>query len=139
MRKSSRPPARRGEVPIVGNDVRNTPTATTVADARSAAQLANYQQTVLLALEDTDNALSDYGRERQRLVHLQAAVTAGDQAAELAMKRFTGGVADFLTVLDAYRSALEVEDHLALGQIRTATALIAVYKALGGGWDNGAP
>ena len=109
------------------------------ADARSAAQLANYQQTVLLALEDTDNALSDYGRERQRLVHLQAAVTAGDQAAELAMKRFTGGVADFLTVLDAYRSALEVEDHLALGQIRTATALIAVYKALGGGWDNGAP
>gem|GEM_PF-43724 len=80
------------------------------ADARSAAQLANYQQTVLLALEDTDNALSDYGRERQRLVHLQAAVTAGDQAAELAMKRFTGGVADFLTVLDAYRVGPDSDD-----------------------------
>ena len=104
------------------------------ADARSAAQLASYQQTVLLALEDTDNALSDYGRERQRLAHLQSAVTAADQAADLAMKRFSGGVADFLTVLDAYRSALEVEDQLAQSQIRTATALIAVYKSLGGGW-----
>jgi multidrug efflux system outer membrane protein len=109
------------------------------ADARSEAALANYQQTVLLALEDTDNALSDYGRERQRLAALQRTAAASAQAADLATKRFEGGVADFLTVLDAARTELEAEDLLASSHTRAATSLIAVYKALGGGWNNGAP
>ena len=107
------------------------------ADARSEAALATYQQTVLLALEDTDNALGDYGRERQRLQALQRSATASARAAELATRRFEGGVADFLTVLDAARTELEAEDLLASSQTRAATSLIAVYKALGGGWSNG--
>ncbi len=110
-----------------------------IADARSEAALANYQQTVLLALEDTDNALSDYGRERQRLAALQRTAAASAQAADLATKRFEGGVADFLTVLDAARTELEAEDLLASSQTRAATSLIAVYKALGGGWSTGEP
>ena len=108
------------------------------AGARNEAQLADYQQTVLLALEDTENALSNYGREQQRLQHLAQAARASVQAADLATQRFEGGVSDFLTALDAYRSALEAEDLLAASQTRAATSLIAVYKALGGGWETAA-
>ena len=107
------------------------------AGARNEAQLANYEQTVLLALEETENALSDYGRERRRLEHLERAAKASVQAADLATQRFEGGVADFLTALDAYRTALEAEDLLAASQTQAATSLIALYKALGGGWDSG--
>ena len=105
------------------------------AGARYEAQLADYQQTVLLALEETENALSDYGRERRRLEHLEKAARASVQAADLATQRFEGGVSDFLTALDAYRTALEAEDLLAESQTRAATALVALYKALGGGWE----
>ena len=66
------------------------------AGARNAEALANYEQTVLLALEDTENALSDYARERQRLEHLTLAAQASREAADLAGQRFEGGVSDFL-------------------------------------------
>lgn len=109
------------------------------ADARSEAAAARYQQTVLQALEETGNALGDYGRERQRLAALQRTAASSAQAADLATKRFEAGVADFLTVLDATRSALEAEDLLASSQTQAATSLIALYKALGGGWSVGSP
>jgi outer membrane protein, multidrug efflux system len=105
------------------------------ADARSDAALADYQQTVLGALEDTENALSDYARERRRLEHLQQAARASVSAANLATQRFEGGIADFLTALDAYRTSLEAEDLLAESQTAAATKLVALYKALGGGWE----
>jgi multidrug efflux system outer membrane protein len=107
------------------------------AGARNEAALANYEQAVLLALEDVENALSDYGRERRRLEHLSAAARASVLAADLATQRFEGGIADFLTALDAYRTALEAEELLAVSQTRAATTLVALYKALGGGWETG--
>jgi multidrug efflux system outer membrane protein len=106
-----------------------------VTDARARAQLADYQQTVLLALEETENALSDYGRERRRLAYLAQASRASAQAAELATQRFEGGVSDFLTALDAYRSELDAEDQLAASRTKAATQLVALFKALGGGWE----
>jgi multidrug efflux system outer membrane protein len=105
------------------------------AGARSETALADYQQTVLGALEDTENALSDYARERRRLEHLQLAARASVNAADLATQRFEGGIADFLTALDAYRTSLEAENLLAESQTDAATKLIALYKALGGGWE----
>lgn len=105
------------------------------AGARSAEALANYEQTVLLALEETENALSDFARERRRLEHLERAARASQEAADLAAQRFEGGVSDFLTALDAYRVALEAEDQLADGRTRVANALTTLYKALGGGWE----
>jgi multidrug efflux system outer membrane protein len=109
------------------------------AGARNAESLANYEQTVLLALEETENALSDFARERQRLEHLTRAAAASREAADLAGQRFEGGVSDFLTALDAYRTSLEAEDQLAISRTRTATALVTIYKALGGGWDIAPP
>jgi outer membrane protein, multidrug efflux system len=103
------------------------------AGARHEEAYANYEQTVLLALEDVENALSDYGRQRRRQQHLAAAARASVLAADLATQRFEGGIADFLAALDANRTALEAEDLLAQSQTATATALVALYKALGTG------
>jgi outer membrane protein, multidrug efflux system len=103
------------------------------AGARHEEAYANYEQTVLLALEDVENALSDYGRERRRQQHLAAAARASVLAADLATQRFEGGIADFLAALDANRTALEAEDLLAQSQTAAATALVALYKALGAG------
>jgi outer membrane protein, multidrug efflux system len=108
-------------------------------DAGTAAQLAAYEGTVLRALEETENALVGYARARDEGRHLADASAASTRAAELARLRFEGGAADFLHVLDAQRSQLEAEDRFAQSQTRTATALVAVYKAVSGGWPGRAP
>lgn len=106
------------------------------AGARSEARLATYQQTVLLALEDVENSVTDYGREQVRRNHLADAVENSAKAASLARQRFDQGAAGFLEVLDAERVKLQAEVALAESQTRTATNLIAVFKALGGGWKS---
>ena len=60
---------------------------------------------------------------------------ASRTAARIARTRYEGGMVDFLDVLDAERTQLEAEDRLAQSRTEAATSLIAVYKALGGGWD----
>jgi multidrug efflux system outer membrane protein len=104
------------------------------AKAQTDAALAGYEGAVLNALEDTEGTLIIYGRSQSRRAALQVAAAASDKAADLARKRFEGGLIDFLEVLDAERTALSAE--LLLSQSRTdaATSLIAVYKALGAGW-----
>lgn len=106
-------------------------------DQREAAAdgaLARYEQTVLRALEETDASLTDYSKALVKQEHLQNSATASIEAATLARARFESGAADFLTVLDAERSVLEAEDELARSETQTATALLATYKALGGGF-----
>jgi len=107
------------------------------AKAQTDQALAAYEGAVLGALEDTEDSLISYGRSQSRREALRIAAAASDKAADLARKRFEGGLIDFLEVLDAERTALSAE--LLLSQSRTdaATSLIAVYKALGAGW--GAP
>jgi outer membrane protein, multidrug efflux system len=104
------------------------------AKAQTDAAFAAYEGAVLGALEDTEGALISYGRSQSRREALRVAAAASDKAADLAQKRFEGGLIDFLEVLDAERTALSAE--LLLSQSRTdaATSLIAVYKALGAGW-----
>jgi multidrug efflux system outer membrane protein len=105
------------------------------AQAQTDAAVAGYEGSVLNALEDTEAALVSYGRSQTRRDALQLAAAASVKAADLARRRFEGGLIDFLEVLDAERTALSAE--LLLSQSRTdaATSLIAVFKALGGGWD----
>lgn len=105
------------------------------ADARTEAALAQYEQRVLLALEETENALVDFNRQQARRDLLQASAQASEKAQNLAQERYQFGVTDFLTVLDAERTLLEAQDRVAESETRTATSLIAVYKALGGGWE----
>jgi multidrug efflux system outer membrane protein len=104
------------------------------AGAAAEAGLAAYEKTVLTSLEETENALVDFGRARARREFLAESVKASQTAAALARSRYDNGAADFLAVLDAERVMLEAQDQLAQTETQTATALIAVYKALGGGW-----
>jgi multidrug efflux system outer membrane protein len=104
--------------------------------AREGA-LLQYEKTVLNALEETENSLVTHARARDRLVHDEAAFKASSTAADLARVRYENGASDFLQVLDAERTLLESEDRLARSRTEAATSLIAVYKALGGGWQAG--
>lgn len=103
--------------------------------ARNEGSLALYQKTVLQALEETENALVSYSSSRQQLDRLHEGAAAADRAAALARTRFEGGASDFLDVLDAERTQLDVQDRYAQARTAAATNLIALYKALGGGWD----
>ena len=105
---------------------------------RKEGALLRYEQTVLQALEETEDSLVTHARARDRLVHDEAAVRASNTAADLARVRYENGASDFLQVLDAERTLLQSEDQLARSRTEAATSLIAVYKALGGGWE-GAP
>lgn len=108
------------------------------AKARKYTAVAQYEQTVLKALEETENALVTHARTRDQLVHATDAAEASAAAAKLARVRYEGGVVDFLEVLDAERTQLEAEDRMAQSRTEAATSVVAVYKALGGGWE-GAP
>lgn len=105
------------------------------ADARIQARLAVYEQTVLEALEETQNALTRFSREEERRATLQHAARSSLHAANLIRTHYQAGMDDFLDVLDAERTQLAAEDQLALSEITTALELIAIYKALGGGWQ----
>jgi multidrug efflux system outer membrane protein len=109
------------------------------ANARADAQLAFYEKTVLTALEETENALVDYGREQVRRDYLRSSDRSATAATALARQRYEGGVSDFLPVLDAQRSQLVIQAQLAQSETRTATSLVAIYKALGGGWESERP
>jgi multidrug efflux system outer membrane protein len=103
-------------------------------EAAAHGALARYEQTVLRALEETDASLTGYAHAVAKQEHLRRSATAAAEAATMARARFDSGVADFLAVLDAERTMLEAEDRLALSETQTATALLAMYKALGGGF-----
>jgi multidrug efflux system outer membrane protein len=105
------------------------------ADARAEAALAVYERAVLLALEETENALVAFGREQAREQYLAESAQASQQAADLARQRFEAGATDFLGVLDAERTLLEAQDRLAASQTTRATALVAAFKSLGGAWQ----
>ncbi|MDI5935743.1 efflux transporter outer membrane subunit [Halomonas kalidii] len=106
------------------------------ADADADANLARYEQTVLVALEETETALARYAQALREREHLVDAAEASAEAARQARVRFEVGVIDFLEVIDAERSRLEAEDSLARSHTRSATALVGLYKALAGGWDD---
>lgn len=106
------------------------------ADAQAQGQLARFERAVLLALEETENALTDFGRQQVRRAALEEAAQASDRAADLARQRFDAGVASFLDVLQAEGARLAAQDSLAATRSAAATSLVAIYKALGGGWES---
>ncbi|MGH8142551.1 MAG: efflux transporter outer membrane subunit [Steroidobacteraceae bacterium] len=108
-----------------------------IAGARAGAVIAldEYRSTVLNALEEGEDALVTHARDRDQLRNAEDAARASATATRLARIRYQGGMVGFLSVLDAERTELQTEDSLARDRTATATSLIAVYKALGGGWE----
>jgi outer membrane protein, multidrug efflux system len=103
--------------------------------AQADGALAAYEQTVLRALEDTENALVTHARARESLIETEQSARASAAAAAIARVRYSEGESNFLDVLDAERTELDAEEQLAQARTNAATSLIAVYKALGGGWE----
>lgn len=94
---------------------------------------AEFEQVVLRALEETEDALVSYREDQQRLVKLTDQARESARAAALARKRYVAGVADFLALLDAERTQLQAEDSVAQAEARVFTSVIALYKAIGAG------
>ena len=101
-------------------------------EARGDERLAQYDQAVLRAVEDLQNALVSYRERQAQVASLADQVAASRRAAELAHIRYKEGHIDFLRVLDAERTRLEAEDGLAAAQTEANVDVVAVYKALGG-------
>ena len=95
----------------------------------------NYQQTVLQAWHDVDNAMTAYAAEQRRRDALANSVAQNQRALDLSRQRYTQGVADFLNVLDAQRTLLQAELQLAESTTTVSQNLVQLYKALGGGWE----
>ena len=105
------------------------------SEARALQALAGYEQTVATALEETEGALSQFSHSAEQTDKLATAAGSAEQAARLSKLRFDAGAVDFLIVLDAERQSLVARDALVLAQVGQATALVSVYRALGGGWS----
>ncbi|WP_439888613.1 efflux transporter outer membrane subunit [Pseudomonas sp. MBLB4123] len=105
------------------------------AEAEAEGALANYEQRVLLALEESENAFSDYGKRQQRLLALLRQSEASRAAAAQAAVRYREGTVDFLVLLDAERERLAAEDAQAQAEVELYRGIVAIYKALGGGWQ----
>ncbi len=106
-------------------------------EIQSAVQelaLVNYEAAVLTALEEVENALVALANSGQRAAALASAAESARNAALLARQRYASGLIDYQTVLDTERSVLSIEDSLAAAQAEQVSALIRLYKALGGGW-----
>jgi multidrug efflux system outer membrane protein len=106
-----------------------------VQNARQEQALTLYEKAVLNSLEDVENALVSYSREQERQRSLIEAVAANRRAVEIANSRYSGGLEDFLSVLDAQRSLYDSEDQLAQSEQAVAENVVKLYKALGGGWE----
>jgi outer membrane protein TolC len=87
---------------------------------------------MLLALEETETALVTYRQRQERLVKLNDEVRESTRAANIARTRYREGVIDFLTLLDAERTALTAEDSAAAAEAEVFTALVGLYRAVGG-------
>jgi NodT family efflux transporter outer membrane factor (OMF) lipoprotein len=107
--------------------------------AQQQEAAVNYQKVVLQAWHDVDNALTAYRTEQDRRDQLVQAVADNKRAVALAQSRYQQGVADFLQVLDSERSLLATQDQLAISTTTVSSNLVALYKALGGGWEQDMP
>jgi outer membrane protein, multidrug efflux system len=106
-----------------------------VQNARQEEAWNTYQQTVLTALEDTENALTAYAKEQIRRRSLSRSVNANEKALKLSSQRYESGLSDFLHVLDSERSLYAAQDAQVKSDQTVSLNLVQLYKALGGGWN----
>lgn len=106
-----------------------------VQDARFQELLIGYQQAVLSAQQDMQNAIALFVQSQQQTVFLRRATEAAEGALRIAMNEYQEGTADFTVVLTAEQDLFKVQDDLAVAEGNIPLGLIAAYRALGGGWQ----
>lgn len=107
-----------------------------VQDARQEAALALYDKAILTSLEDVENALVSYAREQDRREALVESEASAKRATDLASELYSRGLTDFLSVLEAQRQLFAAQDQRAQSDKTVLTNLIALYKSLGGEWED---
>jgi NodT family efflux transporter outer membrane factor (OMF) lipoprotein len=106
-----------------------------IATLQTHAALVAYKQAILTAVRQVDDAIASYRAQQQRLKSLDRALAAARQATQIATERYDRGLTDFLNVLDAERQEFDLEARHVATRQTAADDLVALYKALGGGWS----
>ena len=106
-----------------------------VQDARLEELIVNYQNTVLQAAREVEDGLSSYLGSRQQSEYLAESVKAAQRSVDLALVQYREGAVDYQRVLDTQQTLLRLQDAYTTVRGEAIRALIAVYKALGGGWE----
>ena len=108
-----------------------------IESAKAAAESAriDYEQTVRNAFRDVEDALVNFSTETERNSTLKEAASDSDQALDRATRLYGAGLTDFLKVLDSERAAFTAEDVEAQSRLAKVQDVIALFKALGGGWQ----
>lgn len=104
-------------------------------DAVFQQSLVTYKQTVLQALQEAENAMSSFIRSRQRLTLLQQAAEAAGRSTKLALEQYNAGSTDFTTVVSAQTTQYQQENSVAAAAGNTELQAVALFRALGGGWQ----
>jgi len=107
-----------------------------LSKARVVAALAAYEGTVLAALRDVESSLTAYSHDQARRESLTALVAQNQEAVRIAQKEYENGLIDLLDVLEVQRNLYASQDALAQSDQAVSSDLVAIYKALGGGWEN---
>ena len=116
-------------------DYQRTRNRIRIEDARFQQAVTSYQQTVLAAAQEVEDGLIGYTKSRDASVFAANAAASAQRSADISFVQYREGAVDFQRVLDAMRSLLQEQNALAQTRSDTATSLIALYKALGGGWE----
>src|SRR5882672_1109491 len=106
-----------------------------VENARQEQAAIVYEKSILVALQEVEDALIAYAKEQAHRAELSDSVAANLKAVDLANQRYTQGLVDFLSVLDAQRSLYVTQDALVQSERQISQDLVILYKALGGGWE----
>jgi NodT family efflux transporter outer membrane factor (OMF) lipoprotein len=107
-----------------------------VEDERAKQALYHYEMTVLLAVEEIENALVTYHEQQIQLRSLKNAQVAAQLVMDKSQDLYRSGLIDFQVVLDAQRTLLEMENNYEAGRGNTSIYLVDLYRALAGGWEN---
>jgi NodT family efflux transporter outer membrane factor (OMF) lipoprotein len=107
-----------------------------IARLRTRAQLVNYKRTIQNAVREVDTTWDDYAAQQDRIAKLSDALIASQRAVTLATERYTRGLTDFLNVVDAERQEYDIEEQYSDAQVAVDEQFIALYRSLGGGWEN---
>ena len=106
-----------------------------IARLRTRAQLVNYKRTIQNAVKEVDITWDAYGADQDRISKLGDALVASQRAVTLANERYTRGLTDFLNVVDAERQEYDIEEQYTGAQVSVDEDFVALYRSLGGGWE----
>ena len=107
-----------------------------IADLRTRAQLVNYKRLIQAAVQQVNTVLSAYAAQQLSLSNLGGALVASQRAVTLANQRYDRGLTDFLNVVDAERQEYAIEEQYTEAQVAVCEQFVALYRNLGGGWQN---